>query len=260
MWKLTEQFGVRRSLAALVLALGTGGCATGATGGLEQDVGPVTAPPPAMTDAGDMPLPADSGLTPPADSGLTPPADATVPPAPEAGVADSGSVEDSGQLPGPVQDSGTPEPDAAMPDTCQPSNTCESAIDVGSVAGDINNDVVSRFGQGGQWLSVDVTDTGGEGTGGQLEARVELRVPDGSDYDLVLFHANPQGRASLPKDCSNNRRVSSNLTGNEVLDLSWSDGQNILFQDAGDGLILSMEVVHVSGPCAQWELVVSGNP
>ncbi len=177
---------------------------------------------------------------------------------------DSGAIKDAGKPSG--KDSGMAGKDAgggggtdAGPMvSCATLNMCSSARSMSAVAGDTGSDIAMTTGVRSEWLSVHVSDTGG--TGSEIKARVTLTSSGDANYDLIVHQPTPDGgKAEPPSDCNATPVSSMNATGVDTVSHAWNDDQNFLGQTAGDGLILSIEVRHVSGPCGTWSLTVEGN-
>lgn len=222
--------------ATLCLMLLLCGCARGVaeSGSLTDPVG--------GGDGGDL----DSG----ASGG-----DAMTAPVLDAGAKDAGLATKDAGLSG--SDAGS---DASVA-TCPTVNQCSSARGVQPIAGDLGNDIRMTSGIGSEWLSVHVVDTEAEyNATSTLKARFSLTSEEGANYDLFVHKpASTGGKATPPTDCSATPMASTNATGVDTVQLSWDDDQNFLGQSAGDGLIISIEVRHVSGPCGSWNLTVEGN-
>jgi len=184
----------------------------------------------------------------------------------EAG-ADPAPLVDAGKQPGPdpepmpTDDGGSEggSQDAGTAPTCAAQNMCASARGLSSVAGDTGSDTSMASGMRSEWLSVTVTDT--TLTGSSLGAKLTLTSNGGANYDLfVLKPSDSGGSSSAPRDCGATPMGSQNASGTDTVSLDWDDQTNNLGETAGDGLVLSLEVRHVSGPCGSWSLLVQGNP
>lgn len=209
------------------------GCARSAAG-LAMDVDSAQPGDASTADGGDTPNPPDGG-TKDADPGPLPMSDA-------GGGNDDAGAPDAGNLP-----------------MCQATNMCASARNLTSVAGDTDSDTSMTTGMRSEWLNVTVTDT--TLTGSSLAANITLTSSGGSNYDLFVLKPNDDGGStSAPKDCGATPTGSQNANGTDTVSLTWDDETNNLGESAGDGLVLSIEVRHVSGPCGSWSLLVQGNP
>lgn len=187
--------------------------------------------------------PADASTPADAGNGKTDasPSDAGAPP-----EHDAGGGKDAGQGGG-------------SPAMCRATNLCATARNLPPVAGDTGSDTSMANGTRSEWLQVDVTDT--TLTGSSLTAEITLTSQGGANYDLFVLKPNDEGgNSSAPRDCGATPRTSQNPSGIDKVRLSWDDQINNPGERAGDGLILSIEVRHVSGPCGSWNLLVQGSP
>lgn len=222
---------------------------------------------PTPEDGGEVPV-EDAGSISPADSG---PADAARPPldsgpifATDSGAHgnDSSTPLDSGTLDAGPRDSGPGTIDSGPMFVCTAVNACESARTMSAIRGDVDAQVSSTTGSISEWLNVTIVDVGGLFNPDRtLKARITLRSPANSNYDLFVHRPDEAGgNAIAPKDCSVAPVSSQSTSGEDVVALSWQDTTNFFGETAGDGLVLSIEVRHVGGPCDQpWSLYVQGN-
>ncbi len=192
----------------------------------------------------------------------------------DGGTTDSGAQEDSG---GGAVDSGTELDSGASKDAgggsdagdetdagpmCSMApNTCATARAISNVKGDQGMEVSTAGGTGSEWIQLIVTDTEGVGTNQPMGAAFVLTSPAGANYDLFVYQPTPSGgKATAPKDCGVAPKSSQNTVGDDSVTLSWNDDQNFIGETAGDGLVISVEVRHISGDCGAWSLTVTGNP
>lgn len=172
--------------------------------------------------------------------------------APPDAAGDAGKPGDD---PLPGADAGE---DAGAAPTCDAITTCGSGPSITSVAGDTGSAVSSADGTCSTWLSVLVSDT--KLAGSELKAKLTLTSSGGANYDLfVLKPKGDGGHTTAPTDCGAVPNASQNTDGTDIVSLAWNDGTNAPGHTAGDGLVLSVEVRHVSGPCGRWNLLVAGN-
>lgn len=178
------------------------------------------------------------------------------------GNADSGANDDtkdanpSGDAMASSPDAGAPPP---PPPSCALANSCETAVTLAQIAGDTGSDTRMSSGTTSQWLSVKVVDT--TLTGDRLRVSITLTSQDGANYDLFVLQPDEAGgHEKAPKDCAATPVSSQNASGVDLVKLDWDDVTNQLGQDDGDGLVIAMEVRHISGPCGSWALTVAGNP
>ncbi len=193
--------------------------------------------------------------------GTTPPArDASLPPvvqfdsaAPldDAGAGiDSGAGTDSGA----GGDAGT---DAGPPTGCASPNACAGATAMDAVSGDTGADTARQSGSTSKWLKLRVREDDSAVTSGKkLKLTLTLTAPPGSNFDLRVY---------LPLDptsekCTGPDRVTSAVAGPEVAALEWGEGT--FPNGADDSRTVTVEVLHVSGPCdptKTWTLLAEGN-
>jgi hypothetical protein len=177
--------------------------------------------------------------------------------------SDSGSDVDSGSAPdASSDDSGSGSLDAGPMFVCTATNTCPTARALNQIRGDVDAQVSSASGIMSEWLKITILDVGGVfNRDATLKARITLTSPVGSNYDLFVHRPDDAGgNAIAPKDCSVAPVSAQQTSGEDVVSLSWADITNFFGETAGDGLVLSIEVRHVSGPCDKpWSLSVQGN-
>lgn len=201
--------------------------------------------PNAVTDSELMNLPMEAGgensivLPPPSN----PQADAGAPTDPGSGAPDAG------KSPGPNPDPGTGT-------TCASPNTCPAATDLGSVSGDTGADTRTFQGSGSQWLTVRVAENDGSLFGVELQVRVDLQSPPGTNFDLFVYRAG--GEAG--QECSAVTTSSASTGGFDTASMHW--GETSFANGSNDDRTVTLEVRHVSGTCAaaaKWTLNVYGD-
>jgi len=188
-------------------------------------------------------------------------------------MGDSGTLEAAAPSPGQdsgsngvdaapddasTDDAGSDGRDASAPASCQAANTCDTALVVSSVRGDTGSDTRMTSGSQSQWLSVKVSDTTLVGT--TLSVGITLTSQGGANYDLFVLQPDERGGHNIaPKDCAASPISSQNVSGADTVKLSWDDVINSASDTDGDGLVIAIEVRHVSGPCGTWNLTIAGN-
>lgn len=128
-------------------------------------------------------------------------------------------------------------------DSSHTSNTCSSAINLGSVCGDGGILTRSEQSRGSKWYKVKVDECDSWVVPEDLSAKITLSSPLGTDYNLLTHKGN----------CGSSTKTSS--TFQECLDYSWND-------DLGydDTEWIYIKVYHDSGSsCNYWSLVAHGN-
>lgn len=130
-----------------------------------------------------------------------------------------------GSCEGGACDAGDAAPDAPRIEVedgaVLPSNTCETARALGTLAGDQGAPSIEASGGCSEWLSVRVT----EGNSGALGAGMKLRVtltPNGHDLDLYGFVSpdRDQRACGAPTAASNERGTQAV----DVVSLAWGEG------------------------------------
>ncbi len=160
--------------------------------------------------------------------------------------------EEDGGTSLPLRDAG---PDADPP--AAPTNTCTTARDLGTVAGDAPSTPLVAEGTCAEYVRVRVTEQDNGALGRAMRVRVGLS-PAGHDFDLYAF-LDP-GRDELACG-SPHARAETNGNTAETISLSWGEGSIANGNDDSRTLVLA--VASASGPCppgATWNLTITGNP
>jgi hypothetical protein len=228
---------LRRSAWFVGLILAAVACSSAADVG---DGGPVE----------DDPVAPGTGTTPP-------PRDASLPPVVQFDAAtpldDAGTGLDSGAS----SDGGDSGSDAGTATGCASPNACAGATAMTSVSGDTGADTARQTGFTAKWLKIRVREDDSAVTSGKkLKLNLTLTSPPGSNFDLRVY---------LPLDptsekCTGADRVTSATTGPDIAALEWGEGT--FPNGADDSRTVTIEVLHVSGPCdpsKTWTLLAEGN-
>jgi hypothetical protein len=121
---------------------------------------------------------------------------------------------------------------------------CGTAINLGSMAGDSGAPVLSRTGVGEAFFMVRIQEASSSSR--PLNARVQLQVPPGQDYDLIVRCT------SCTSTVAKTSRHTVGVT--EVVDVTRAD----TFSD--NSFTILVEVRYYKGSsCSPWTLTVSGN-
>lgn len=152
-------------------------------------------------------------------------------------------------------DAGADAAPPAQPDTCPASNSCQGAVDLGTVAGDVGTDAKTTQGSTSQWLKVRVLEKVSGISGAPLQLKAVLTSPPGEDFDVYLY---------VPSD--------DVLECSSVADRSESTGTTdtagVVFGETGafgnsiqDDRWVTVEVRAKAGcsGTAKWTLTVYGN-
>jgi len=128
------------------------------------------------------------------------------------------------------------------------ANTCGSAVDLGSVSGDVGADALGPVqGHTSRWFKITVTENDNSiFSTSDLTVRAVLNVPTGMDYDLFAYSA-----------CGDLVQVSASGVG--ALESVLVTVNDVI--GFNNGFDLWLEVRFVSGTqCTNWALSVQGNP
>lgn len=121
---------------------------------------------------------------------------------------------------------------------------CNTAMNLGNLAGDSGNATITRTGSGEAYFHVRVQETSSSMRA--LTARVHLASPPGTDYDLYLRCAACSGVAVPFTKGGPGGTETAAVTRSD----NWTDNSFTLF----------IEVKHRSGTsCAPWTLTTGGN-
>ena len=136
-------------------------------------------------------------------------------------------------------------------------NTCTTAVDLGSLAGDENNPPVVVTGVTSEWFQIQITEEVGSIFEEDLSYTVTLASPPGMDWDLIV-HQGPQNGSP---NCGATPQLGQGSGGTESVSNGWDDDQGIGGED--DDVWLSIEVRHVDGVLcgddAEWTLSIQGH-
>ena len=121
---------------------------------------------------------------------------------------------------------------------------CSTAINLGNIAGDSGTPVLSRTGVGEAFFMVRIQETSSSSR--PLNARVQLQVPPGQDYDLIV---------RCTSCTSKTAKMSKSAAGvTESVDVTRAD----TFSD--NSFTILVEVRYYNGSsCSPWTLTISGN-
>jgi hypothetical protein len=136
--------------------------------------------------------------------------------------------------------------------------TCDTAENLGSVAGDESSAGITITGATSRWVRVHITEEVGSIFEEDLSYRVTLTSAPGMDYDLII-HQGPQDGSP---DCNATAKLGVDQgNGVETVSDGWDDDQGIGGED--DSVWLNIEVRHVSGTecdmAAEWTLDIDGH-
>lgn len=160
-------------------------------------------------------------------------------------ACDAGS--DAATIPVPTTDGST-----------APSNTCETARDIGTVSGDTLTPGLSAQGSCAEWLSFRATENDDGVFGEPMKLKVTLGSPPADDFNLYAF-VNPDKDVVV---CSG-AFAASEQRGNgvsESVELTWGEGT--LANGSDESRTVGLLVFHPNGPCTgggTWRIAVDGH-
>lgn len=173
---------------------------------------------------------------------------------------DSGTSEDGGaKTDGGGSDAGTDggNDGGTTGTSCNATNSCATATDLGSISGDNGNDTKSAQGSTSAWFTVRVTENDSSVFGNSLEMKATLGSPAGTNFDLFVYVAG----GGSGKECSAVTSSSQQASGTDQAGAEWGEGGG-LSNGSSDDRTVTIEVRHVSGTCspgAKWTLNLYGN-
>jgi hypothetical protein len=209
-------------------------------------------------------LPKDSGkeeLSP--SIKLTPPSNPAAPTEePDAATEnDAGTGDDSGGG-GGTTDAGTDSGTDGGTDggggtvSCNATNTCMGATDLGTVSGDTGADTKSAQGSTSQWFTVRVSEDNSDPFGVELWMTATLVSPPGTNFDLFVYVP-----GSDTRECNAVSNSSTSTTASDATTAKF--GESGTFSNgSNDDRTVTVEVRHVSGTCdptKKWTLNIEGN-
>ncbi len=155
--------------------------------------------------------------------------------------------------PAPV---GNPPGDAAPGDggsgpTCQSSDTCATAMTLGTVSGDTGNQTLTAQGNRAAWFRVRVTEDD-PFSDGSMHVLARLTPPAGEDFDVRVY-VNADADVL---ECAKTTGMATTSGTVKQVQASWQDAFNDASRD------VSIEVRPLSSACsptAMWQLVIEGN-
>jgi len=140
--------------------------------------------------------------------------------------------------------------------SCNATNTCMGAQDLGMVSGDTGADSKSTTGFGSRWLTVRVTEDDSSAFGAKLWLKSQLTSPAGSNYDLYVYVP-----GSDTRECAAVTQKSTTSATSDSASVSFGEG-GTFSNGSDDSRTVTVEVRWVSGPCnasSPWSLNLYGN-
>ena len=174
----------------------------------------------------------------------------------EAGTAcqEDAGCTDGGEAPPPVRDAGALEAGAPPPEA--PKNTCSTAREVGTVAGDGPSAPVTAEGRCSEYVRVRVTESSTSALGAAMRLSLTLS-PAGHDFDLYAFLDAQRDQLACSAPYA---RSETNGLSPETISLQWGEGSVANGNDDGRWVVVA--VTSAQGPCppsASWTLSATGN-
>jgi hypothetical protein len=146
----------------------------------------------------------------------------------------------------------------AMVDTCaNPTATCATAIDLGTISGDTGAAQKTASGYQAGWYKIRISENDSDVFGIQLSMTARLTSPASANYDVFVY-------INTSSDVIECNTPSGSATSTGLVDqkyLIW--GESGTFSNGvDDDRTVSIEIRPVSGTCQSnqpWQLVVIGN-
>lgn len=156
---------------------------------------------------------------------------------------------------------GRPPIDAAIPvdaavNMCPSAATCQTAMVLGQVSGDTNNQRLMAAGYQAAWLRVRVTEDDNDFPGLTLRVAARLTSPPGVDFDVFVY----VNAGSDVVECSTTTGTTTTNGAVNQVRAEWGEGG--VPNGVSDSRHVSIEVRPISGACApsqMWQLEVEGN-
>lgn len=167
---------------------------------------------------------------------------------PEAGApCEAGACDASADAP----------PNPLVDASSQPTNTCETARAIGTIAGDTGNARVTSTGSCSEWLSVRATEDSSSALGAPMKVKLTLE-PGASDFDLYAYYDPVRDVRSCVAPFAASYQVGATT---ETIGLSWGEGS--VANGSDDGRTIHVLVLKAGGPCSAdagaWRLTAAGN-
>jgi hypothetical protein len=173
---------------------------------------------------------------------------------------DQQCVAGSCSVPPGLIDAGVPVPDSAPPDaapgdggtvTCQSSEVCTPAKTLGTVSGDVGNQILTAQGSQAAWFRVRVTEdlTFSDGS---MQVLAKLTPPAGEDFDVRVY----VGADANAVECTQTTGTETTIGNVKQVPAAWQD----FTEDASRNV--SIEIRPRSASCsltAKWQLEIDGN-
>ena len=139
-----------------------------------------------------------------------------------------------------------------------PTNTCETAKDMGTLSGDTASPSLSAKGTCSEWLKLRATEDDNSVFGKQLKLAIKLTPPANQDLDLFAFFDPAKDVTSCAAPFATSQNPGAGVA--ESIALAWGEGA--VANGADEGRTVNVLVLYASGSCSsgeQWSLTVDGN-
>jgi hypothetical protein len=148
------------------------------------------------------------------------------------------------------------QPDGTMPSTCISTDTCASAIMLGTVSGDTGNMKLMMTGFKSAWFRVRVTEDDNDFPGLTLRVSSKLAFPANGFETYVYVNSG----SDVPSECAITTGTRQTVGNVQTVKAEWGEG--VVPNGGDDGRNVSIEVRPVGTSCAagqEWQLEVEGN-
>jgi hypothetical protein len=141
--------------------------------------------------------------------------------------------------------------------SCITADTCPTAMVLGAVSGDTNNQKLTSVGTKAAWFRVLVTENDNDVIGISQRFAARVTSPAAVDFDVFVY-LNPSNRVV---ECTNTFGTKTQTGTVDEIKAEW--GESGAFSNgSNDGRDVSIEIRPVSGNCndaQMWQLEVEGN-
>ncbi len=148
-------------------------------------------------------------------------------------------------------------PDPLADASNQPTNTCETARAIGTMAGDKGAPSLTAQGTCSDWVSFRATEDDSSPLGVPMKTKLTL-VPTGGDFDLFAYFDPVRDLPACARPFSSSYQTG---TATENVSLTWGEGS--VANGSDDGRTIDVLVLKAGGPCGpdagSWKLTAEGN-
>lgn len=146
--------------------------------------------------------------------------------------------------------------DAAMA-TCAGTATCETAMVLGNVSGDSQNQKLTASGYQGAWYRVRVSEDSSSIGGLSLRVAAKLTSPSAPMFDVLVY----VNTGSDVLECSTTTGSVSTTGNTKQVRAEWGEGTISNGSDDGRNVSIEIRPLMTTGcsPTATWQLEVEGN-